>query len=107
LTLNEFPFVYNLLIRDLNSLINKSAIILKTKINEINIANINEDFSGRKIKTFLNTFYKIFPDFDEKETKRILVKDISNEKVIKFLKAIIVFFLDINILSKGLNAEAN
>ena len=83
-------------------MINKSAIILKTKTNEINAANINKDFNGKKIKIFLNIFYKIFSDFDEKKTKRILVKDIFNKEIIKFLKAIIIFFLN-----KDLNAEAN
>jgi len=82
-------------------------IILKTKINEINIISINKDFSEKKIKTFFNTFYKIFPDFNEKETKRILVKDILNKEIIEFLKIIIIFFLDINVLSKSLNIKAN
>ena len=88
-------------------MINKSAIILKTKINEINIININKDFDERKIKTFFNIFYKIFPDFDEKEIKRILVKDIFNKEIIKFLKAIIIFFLNINVLNKDLNIKVN
>jgi len=68
---------------------------------------MGEDSNKRKIKTFFNTFYKIFLDFDEKEIKRILIKNIFNKKVIKFLKVIIVFFLNINILSKGLNIKAN
>jgi len=88
-------------------LINKSAIILKIRINEINTISINEDFSGKKIKIFFNTFYKIFPDFDEKKTKRILAKDIPNKEIIEFLKAIIIFFLNINVLGKGLNAKVN
>ena len=77
------------------------------KINEINAININKDFSGKKIKTFFNTFYKIFPDFNEKKTKRILIKNILNKKIIKFLKVIIIFFLNINVLNKGLNIEAD
>ena len=88
-------------------MINKFAIILKTRINEINIINTNKDFNGKKIKTFFNTFYKIFFDFDEKEIKKILIKDIFNEKIIKFLKALIIFFLNINVLNKSLNIEAN
>ena len=104
---NEFFFIYNLLIKDLNFSINKSAIILKTRINEINIININKDFNERKIKTFFNTFYKIFFDFDEKEIKKILIKDILNKKIIKFLKIIIIFFLNINILNKDLNIKIN
>ena len=88
-------------------MINKSAIILKTKINEINIINTSENSDERKIKTFLNIFYKIFPDFNEKETKRILAKDIPDKEIIEFLKAIVVFFPDINVLGKGLNAEAD
>ena len=107
MTFNEFPFVYNLLIKDLNFLIDKFAIILKTKINEINAININKDFGGRKIKTFFNTFYEIFLDFDEKKIKRILVKDIFNKEIIEFLKAIIILFLDINVLSKSLNAKVD
>jgi len=81
-------------------LINKSAIILKTKINEINIINTSENSDERKIKTFLNIFYKIFFDFDEKKTKKILIKKIFNKKVIKFLKALIILFLYINVLNK-------
>ena len=81
-------------------MINKSAIILKTKINEINIVNINEDFNKRKIKTFFNTFYKIFLDFNEKKTKKILIKNIFN-------KEIIIFFLNINILNENLNIKTN
>ena len=104
---NEFLFIYNLLIRNLNCLINKSAIILKTKINKINIININEDSNEKKVKTFLNIFYKIFLDFDEKKIKKILIKNILNKEIIKFLKTIIIFFLNINVLSKGLNAEAD
>ena len=85
----------------------KFAIIPKTKIDEINAVGIDEDSSGRKIKTFLNIFYKMFPDFDEKETKRILVEDIPNEKVMEFLKAIVVFFPDVDVLGEGLNAKAD
>ena len=107
MTPNEFPFVYNLSIRDLDSLIDKFAIILKTKINETNAASTNKDSGGRKIKTFFNTFYEIFPDFNEKKTKRILAKDIPDKEIIEFLKAIVVFFPDINVLGKGLNAEAD
>ena len=92
MTFNEFPFIYNLLIKDLDFSINKSAIILKTRINEINIISTGENSGGKKIKIFLNIFYKIFPDFDEKKTKRILIKDILNKKIIKFLKTIIIFF---------------
>ena len=104
---NEFLFIYNLIIRDLNSLINKSAIILKTKINKTNIININKDFNERKIKIFFNIFYKIFFNFNEKKIKRILIKNILNKEIIKFLKVIIIFFLDINVLSKSLNIKAN
>ena len=86
-------------------MINKSAIILKTKINEINIININKDFNKKKIKTFFNIFYKIFFNFDEKKIKKILIKDIFNKKIIKFLKAIIIFFLNINVLNKNLNIK--
>ena len=85
----------------------KSAIILKTKTNKTNAASTDKDSGERKIKTFLNTFYEIFPDFNEKETKRILIEDIFNEEVIKFLKAIIILFLDIDVLNKGLNTEVN
>ena len=91
----------------MNFLINKSAIILKTKIDEINAANTNEDSGGRKIKIFLNIFYEIFPDFDEKEIKRILIKNIFNKEIIKFLKVIIILFLNINVLNKNLNIEIN
>ena len=76
----------------MNFLINKSAIILKTRINEINIININKDSNGRKIKTFFNIFYKIFFNFNKKEIKKILIKNISNKEIIEFLKAIIIFF---------------
>ena len=85
----------------------KFAIILKTKTDEINAASTDEDSSGRKIKTFLNTFYEMFPDFDEKEAKRILAKDIPNKEVIEFLKAIIILFLDINVLGESLNTKAD
>ena len=104
---NEFLFIYNLLIRNLNSLINKSAIILKTKINEINITNINEDFDGKKLKIFFNTFYKIFFDFDKKKIKKILIENIFNKKIIKILKVIIILFLNINVLNKDLNIKVN
>jgi len=107
LIFNEFPFIYNLLIRNSNSSINKSVIILKTKINEINTVNTSKDFNRRKIKTFLNIFYEIFPDFNEKKIKRILIKDILNEKIIEFLKIIVIFFLNISVLSKGLNTKVN
>jgi len=107
LTFNKFLFIYNLLIRNSDFLINKSAIILKTKINEINITNINEDFDGKKLKIFFNTFYKIFSDFDEKKAKNILIKDILNKEIIKFLKAIIIFFPDINVLNESLNTKIN
>ena len=89
---NEFLFIYNLLIKDSNFLINKFAIILKTKINKINIINTNKDFNEKKIKTFFNIFYKIFLDFNKKKTKKILIKNISNKEIIKFLKIIIIFF---------------
>ena len=49
----------------------------------------------------------MFPDFDEKKVKRILIKDILNEEVIEFLKAIIILFLDVNVLGKGLNTKAD
>ena len=62
------------------------------KINKINAININKDFSEKKNKIFFNTFYEIFFDFDKKEIKRILIKDILNKKIIKFLKTIIIFF---------------
>ena len=88
-------------------MINKSAIILKTRINEINIININKNFDRKKIKTFFNIFYKIFFDFNEKKIKKILIKDILNKKIIKFLKIIIIFFLNINVLSKSLNIKTN
>ena len=88
-------------------MINKSAIILKTKINEINTVNTNEDFDERKIKNFFNTFYKIFFDFDKKKIKKILIKDIFNKKIIKFLKVIIILFLNINVLNKSLNIKIN
>jgi len=91
----------------LNFLINKSAIILKTRINEINIININKDSNGRKIKTFFNIFYKIFSDFNKKEIKRILIKNIFNKEIIKFLKVIIILFLNINVLNKNLNIKVN
>ena len=104
---NEFLFIYNLLIRDSDFSINKFAIILKTKINEINIININEDFNKRKIKTFFNIFHKIFFNFDKKEIKRILIENILNKEIIKFLKVIIIFFLNINILSENLNIKVN
>jgi len=107
LIFNEFLFVYNLLIKDSNSSINKSAIILKTKINEINAANISKDSGERKIKTFFNTFYKIFFNFDEKEIKRILIKDILDKEIIEFLKVIIILFLNINVLNKDLNIKVN
>jgi len=107
LIFNEFPFIYNLLIRDSNSSKNKSIVIFKLKINKINIINMNEDSNKRKIKIFFNIFYKIFLDFDKKEIKRILIKDILNKKIIKFLKAIIIFFLNINILSKNLNIKTD
>ena len=107
MTFNEFPFIYNLLIKNSNSSINKSAIILKTKINEINIININKNFNKRKIKTFFNIFYKIFFDFNEKKIKKILIKNIFNKKIIKFLKVIIIFFLNINILNENLNIKTN
>ena len=107
MTFNKFLFIYNLLIRNSNFSINKSAIILKIKTNKINIINTNKDFNRKKIKTFFNIFYKIFLDFNEKKTKKILIKDIFNKKIIKFLKAIIIFFLNINILNKNLNIKAN
>ena len=68
---------------------------------------MGEDFDKRKIKTFFNIFYKIFLDFDEKKIKRILIKDIFNKKIIEFLKVIIIFFLNINVLNKSLNIKAN
>ena len=88
-------------------MINKSAIILKTKINEINIVNINEDFNKRKIKTFFNIFYKIFFNFNKKKIKKILIKIFFNKKIIKFLKVIIILFLNINVLNKNLNIKTN
>ena len=88
-------------------MINKSAIILKTKINEINITNINKNFNRKKIKIFFNIFYKIFLDFNEKKNKRILIKNIFNKKIIKFLKVIIILFLNINVLNKSLNIKIN
>jgi len=88
-------------------LINKSAIIFKLKTNEINIININKDSNKRKIKIFLNIFYEIFLDFDEKKTKKILAENIFDKKVIKFLKAIIIFFLNMDILGERLNIKAN
>ena len=77
---NEFLFIYNLLIKNSNFSINKFVIILKTKINKINIININKNSDKRKIKTFFNIFYKIFFDFDKKEIKKILIKNIFNKK---------------------------
>ena len=88
-------------------MINKSAIIFKLKTNEINIININKDSNKRKIKIFLNIFYEIFLDFDEKKTKKILAENIFDKKVIKFLKAIIIFFLNMDILGERLNIKAN
>ena len=88
-------------------MINKSAIILKTRINEINIININKNFDRKKIKTFFNIFYKIFFDFNEKKIKKILIKIFFNKKIIKFLKVIIILFLNINVLNKNLNIKAN
>ena len=82
-------------------------IILKTKINEINIININKNSNERKIKTFFNIFYKIFSDFNKKEIKRILIKNIFNKEIIKFLIVIIILFLNINVLNKNLNIEVN
>ena len=73
----------------------------------INITNISEDSNGRKIKTFLNTFYKIFSDFDEKKIKKILIKNIFNKEIIEFLKAIIILFLNMDVLNKNLNIEVN
>ena len=104
---NKFLFIYNLLIKNLNFSINKSAIILKIKINKINIINTNKDFNEKKIKTFFNIFYKIFFDFNEKKIKKILIKDIFNKKIIKFLKVIIILFLNINVLNKNLNIKTN
>ena len=49
----------------------------------------------------------MFFDFDEKEAKRILIEDIPNKEVMEFLNAIIVFFLDVDVLGKGLDAEAD
>ena len=88
-------------------MINEFIIIFKLKTNKTNIININENFDKRKIKTFLYIFYKIFFNFNKKKAKKILVKDIFNEKVIEFLNAIIVLFLNINVLSKSLNTKAN
>ena len=88
-------------------MIDKFAIIPKTKTNETNATGIDKDSSGRKIKTFFNIFYEMFPDFDEKETKRILVEDIPDEEVMEFLKAMAVFFPDVDVLGEGLNAEAD
>jgi len=68
---------------------------------------MGKNSGGRKIKTFFNIFYKIFPDFDEKKIKRILVKNIPNKEIIKFLKVIIIFFPNINILNKSLNIKTN
>ena len=68
---------------------------------------MNKDSNKRKIKTFFNTFYKIFFNFDEKKTKKILIKNIFNKKIIKILKAIIILFLNINILNKNLNIKIN
>ena len=61
----------------------------------------------KKIKTFFYIFYKIFFDFNKKKAKKILIKDISNKKVIKFLNIIVILFLNINILNKGLNIKVN
>ena len=61
----------------------------------------------KKIKTFFNTFYKIFFNFNEKEIKKILIKNIFNKEIIKFLKVIIIFFLNINVLNKSLNIKTN
>jgi len=68
---------------------------------------MDKDFNRKKIKIFLNIFYKIFPDFNEKKIKRILTKNIFNKKIIKFLKLIIIFFLNINVLNKNLNIKTN
>ena len=77
------------------------------KINKINIVNTNEDFNRKKIKTFFNTFYKKFFDFNEKKTKKILIENIFNKEIIKFLKVIIILFLNINVLNKSLNTKVN
>jgi len=54
---------------------------------------------------FFNIFYKIFLDFNKEKIKKILIKNIFNKKIRKFLKIIIIFFLNINILKEGLNAK--
>ena len=68
---------------------------------------MNKNFNKRKIKTFFYIFYKIFFNFNEKKVKRILIKNIFNKKIIKFLKTIIIFFLNINIFNKSLNIKVN
>ena len=88
-------------------MIDELIIILKLKTNKTSIININDNSDEKKIKTFFYTFYEIFPDFDEKEVEKILVKDIFNKKVIEFLNAIIIFFPNINVLNKGLNTKAD
>ena len=107
MTFNEFLFVYNSLIKKSDSLINEFIIIFKLKINETNIISTDDNSNGKKIKTFFYIFYKMFLNFDEKEAKKILVKDIPNKEVIEFLNAIIIFFLNINVLNKSLNTKAN
>ena len=106
MTFYEFPFIYNLLIKNSDFLINEFIIILKLRINKINVINTNKNSNKRKIKTFFYIFYKIFSNFNEKKAKKILAENILNKKVIKFLKIIIILFLDINVLSKSLNTKA-
>ena len=69
--------------------------------------NTNNNSDGKKIKTFFYTFYEMFFNFDKKEIKRILVEDIFNKEIIEFLNAIIILFLNINVLNKNLNIKAN